>query len=212
MDTVKTPKGMELPLVNLKGKPYLQVAHRLMWFNEATPNFDISTEFLMVDDTQTIARATVLVKDEKGNVIRRAQATKRETKADFSDHTEKAETSAIGRALALLGYGTQFAIADLDEGDRIVDSPVTDTRKIASEKKAPSMGSQKKSVSGATLTNEKSEVQTMNGGVKTAPTPVVQAAETPAPAAPAAKSNIASFRRNKVVGPEAPKNTGKGGW
>ena len=36
---------------------------------------------------------------------------------------EKSETGAIGRALANLGYGTQFA-PDLDEQDRIVDSPV----------------------------------------------------------------------------------------
>ena len=36
---------------------------------------------------------------------------------------EKAETKAVGRALAMLGYGTQFA-PELDEGERIVDSPV----------------------------------------------------------------------------------------
>jgi hypothetical protein len=36
---------------------------------------------------------------------------------------EKAETGAIGRALALIGYGTQFA-PEMDEEDRIVDSPV----------------------------------------------------------------------------------------
>ena len=65
-------------------------------------------------------------------------STKRETKKDFSDHTEKAETSAVGRALAMLGYGTQFAISDLDEGDRIVDSPVLDTRGAASSSSAAS--------------------------------------------------------------------------
>jgi hypothetical protein len=37
---------------------------------------------------------------------------------------EKAETGAIGRALALIGYGTQFCADELDEGDRIVDAPV----------------------------------------------------------------------------------------
>jgi hypothetical protein len=35
----------------------------------------------------------------------------------------KAETKAVGRALAMLGYGTQFA-PEMDEGERIVDSPV----------------------------------------------------------------------------------------
>jgi hypothetical protein len=32
-----------------------------------------------------------------------------EKAASFSDFLEKAETGAIGRALAALGYGTQFA-------------------------------------------------------------------------------------------------------
>jgi hypothetical protein len=42
----------------------------------------------------------------------------------FPEFMEKAETGALGRALALIGYGTQFCADDLDEGDRIVDSPV----------------------------------------------------------------------------------------
>jgi hypothetical protein len=132
MKTVSTPKGTILPLANLKGKDYLLVAHRLQWFNEAETNFRIETDFLLVNDDQTVARATVTVFDKEGKEVKRASATKRETKKDFSDHTEKAETSAVGRALAMLGYGTQFAISDLDEGDRIVDSPVLDARGAAS--------------------------------------------------------------------------------
>jgi hypothetical protein len=128
MKTVKTPKGTDLPLINLKGKDYLQVAHRLIWFNEVSSNFTINTELLLVTDDQTVARAQIQVLGPNGEVIKQASATKRETKKDFSDHTEKAETGAIGRALALMGYGTQFAIADLDEGDRLADSPVVNTK------------------------------------------------------------------------------------
>lgn len=135
--TVKTPAGTELPLVNLKGKDYLMVGHRLQWFNEIEKHFDISTEFLLVTDDQTICKAHVVVKDTEGNVLRQAQATKRETKKDFPDHTEKAETSAIGRALAILGYGTQFALSDLDEGQRLADSPVVDVKVSKKEEAAP---------------------------------------------------------------------------
>jgi len=136
MNTVKTEKGTVLPLTNLKGKDYLMVAYRLQWFNEKVDNFEIETQFLHLDDTQTVARATVTVMDKDGKVVKKATATKRETKSDFTDHTEKAETSAIGRAVALLGYGTQFALADLDEGERLADSPLTNT-KAATSKPAP---------------------------------------------------------------------------
>jgi len=128
MNTVKTEKGTVLPLLSLRGKDYLQVAHRLVWFNEKETRFDIATEFLSLDNEQTVAKATVTVYNDEGKVVKKATATKRETLKDFPDHTEKAETSAIGRALALLGYGTQFAISDLEEGERLADSPVTNTK------------------------------------------------------------------------------------
>ncbi len=127
MKTVQTKKGTVLPLTNLKGKDYLMVAYRILWFTEEVPNFHISTNFITLDDTQTVAQVTVVVLNEQGQAIRKAVGTKRETKSDFSDHTEKAETGALGRALIQLGYGTQYALADLDEGERIVDSPLTAT-------------------------------------------------------------------------------------
>lgn len=130
MKTVSTAKGTLLPLLNLKGKDYLMVGYRLQWFNEMETNFEINTEFLLLTDEQTIVKATVSVRDPKSNfVTKKATATKRETKKDFSDHTEKAETSAIGRALAMMGYGTQFALSDLDEGTRLADSPLEDVKK-----------------------------------------------------------------------------------
>lgn len=128
MKTVTTPKGTTLPLTNLKGKDYLMVAYRIQWMNEEVPNFNIVTNFPLLTDEQTICTATIELLDKDLKVTKKASGTKRETKKDFSDHTEKAETSAIGRALAILGFGTQFAVADLDEGQRIVDSPLVDTK------------------------------------------------------------------------------------
>lgn len=130
MDSVKTKKGTVLPLVNLKGKSYLMVAHRLQWLTEEYANYTIETEFLLLNDDQTVAKATITLLDEAGKVIKKASATKRETKKDFGDHTEKAETAACGRALAMLGMGTQHALSDLDEGQRIVDSPMNNVKPL----------------------------------------------------------------------------------
>lgn len=119
MTTFKTPKGTELPFIELKGKLYLQVMHRLVWFREEKPEWSIQTEFPVLTETHAIARASIY--NEKGVLL--STAHKREDAKHFPDFMEKAETGAIGRALALIGYGTQFA-PELEEGERIVDSPV----------------------------------------------------------------------------------------
>src|SRR6266508_320752 len=46
-----------------------------------------------------------------------------ETAAAFADYCERAETRALGRALAALGIGTQFVGQDLTEGDHVADAP-----------------------------------------------------------------------------------------
>lgn len=128
MKTVKTPKGTILPLINLKGKDYMMTAYRLQWFVEENTRYTINTEFVSVTSDETLARVTINLYDTNGNLVKSVQGSKRESKKDFNDHSEKAETGALGRALISLGYGTQYALSDLDEGSRIVDSPVTDVK------------------------------------------------------------------------------------
>ncbi len=132
-NSVKTSKGTELPLLKLKGKDYLQVAHRIQWFNEEAARFRVDTDFLQISEERSVARAKVTVFDKDGQELKYATATKQESKKDFPDFIEKSETGAIGRALALLGYGTQFALSELDEGDRLADSPVTKPASVAAK-------------------------------------------------------------------------------
>lgn len=107
-------------MMNLKGKDYLQVMWRLVWFREEKPLWSIEPEIIEMDDTHAVFRA--VVRDEAGAVKCIGHGS--ESKRDFGDYIEKAETKAVGRALAMLGYGTQFTATELDEGERIVDSPV----------------------------------------------------------------------------------------
>ena len=126
-------------------RDYLPVQWRLVWFREQFPNGTIETEMIHLDpnreteeeievwneekqiNEKAIKRANgfaifrAVVKDGKGGV---STGTKSEKAASFPDYIEKSETGAIGRALAALGYGTQFAGDELDERHRIVDSPV----------------------------------------------------------------------------------------
>lgn len=118
--TFKTPKGTELPFLNLKGKDYLLVPHRVLWMREEHPEWSIESEFLELSEKIAIARATI--RNGDGKIV--AQGTKSETPQGFSEFIEKAESGAIGRALAFCGYGTQFA-QELETGDHVADAPIS---------------------------------------------------------------------------------------
>ena len=110
-------------VTKLKGKDYLEVKWRLVWFRDVWPHGVISTEPVELTDQRAVFRATVIAMDADGVIRGSATGTKSETPRGFPDYIEKAETGSIGRALAALGFGTQFDPA-LDEGERVVDSPV----------------------------------------------------------------------------------------
>lgn len=108
-------------LIRVQGnREYLPVAARLIWFRQERPDWSIETEPLHLDLEHGVSVYRALIRDENGRI--RAQATKMETRKDFADFIEKSETGAIGRALAMCGYGTQFT-TEFDEGTRIVDAP-----------------------------------------------------------------------------------------
>lgn len=114
-------------LTNIRGQEYLEVKWRLVWFREEHPageGWGIETRALELTEQRAVWRAEII--DPEGRVV--ATGTKSETPKGFADYIEKAETGAIGRALALLGYGTQWCADELDEGERIVDSPVAAPR------------------------------------------------------------------------------------
>jgi hypothetical protein len=101
---------------------YLEVRWRVLMFREKYPHGVITTEEIFVDLDRGYARYKATAEDDDGG---RATGYGTETKADFTDYAERAETRAIGRALALLGFGTQFVGADLTEGEHVADAPVS---------------------------------------------------------------------------------------
>lgn len=114
------------------GRYYLPVAARLVWFREEHPNWRVETEPIEIDAERGIAIFRARVMDENGHVL--ATGTKMETREGFADFIEKAETGAIGRALAVAGFGTQFA-PELSEGGVVhpVDTPVPHLREREKE-------------------------------------------------------------------------------
>jgi hypothetical protein len=100
---------------------YLEVKWRLVWFREKFPHGTIETQEVCVDLNSGYARFRALVCDGEGG---QASGYGTETAAGFADYVERAETRALGRALAALGIGTQFVGQDLTEGEHVADAPV----------------------------------------------------------------------------------------
>lgn len=117
-------------IMQLKGRDYLNVQARLLWFIRdqralivaglATTSYQIQSELVEIDREHGWAHFKTHVRDVLGN---EATMYGSESAKDFGDYAEKASTKSLGRALLALGYGTAFA-PEMDEGDRVVDSPV----------------------------------------------------------------------------------------
>jgi hypothetical protein len=109
------------------GTEYLPVQARVHWFRTLNPSGRIETEMIFHDPAQQIAVFKASVYNGDGKLL--ATATKMETGKEFSDYLEKAETGAIGRALALAGYGTQFApeLLETDSGPPTEPSQMVDS-------------------------------------------------------------------------------------
>jgi hypothetical protein len=100
---LKLPKHKKVSLPNGQVRfekteaDYLPVAARIAWFRKEPMFWSIVTEVEQLADNAVVMKATI--KDNFGNLI--ATARKKETEAGFPDYIEKAETRAMGRALAM---------------------------------------------------------------------------------------------------------------
>jgi hypothetical protein len=118
---------------------YLPVAWRLVWFRQENPKGKVDSTPVTIDQASGFACFECYVEREDGGSARMHGS---ETAGDWKDYIEKAQTKAVGRALAALGYGTQFTDQEFDEGERIVDIPITkasssDPRPVAASSPSP---------------------------------------------------------------------------
>lgn len=110
-----TPFNPANHLTKVSGNDYLQVKWRIVWLRSEHPGAHVVTELVELRDGGAVFKATVTLPSDGatgGVAVGHGMCTSEE----FNDYMEKAETKAIGRALAVLGYGTQFTGREIDEG------------------------------------------------------------------------------------------------
>lgn len=124
-------------LTKVSGQDYLEVKWRLVWLRQEHPEAVIETELVQMRDGIAVFKASVEIdyvehastadgETPEPQVVRRAKATGWAMAADgeIADWMEKGETKALGRALAHLGYGTQFIGSEMD----VVETPPSQSR------------------------------------------------------------------------------------
>jgi len=112
-------KQLKDKAINFKGKLYVQVADRVNYFNDTYPNGSIQTVLVSEPTSRLVIFKAIITPDVKENRIFTGYS-----QASFDDSTsfvnktsalENSETSAVGRALALMGIGVIDSIASMDE-------------------------------------------------------------------------------------------------
>lgn len=105
--------GMEKQTVNIHGKEYETVASRVARFTEQEPDLAIITELIENTDEHVIMKASIIDENDRVRGTGYAEEQRGSTQINRTSALENCETSAIGRALAAIGYaGTEYASAD----------------------------------------------------------------------------------------------------
>ncbi len=104
-----------LPRIDIKGKRYTVVASRIQAFRKLIPEGCISTEILSMDEETVVMKATIT--DETGRILATGTAfeNKGSSYINKTSYIENCETSAVGRALGMLGIGSDESLCSAEE-------------------------------------------------------------------------------------------------
>ena len=102
---------------NIRGKAYVEVNERIKFFRQEDKYnlWGIRTEFPMLDSEQCLCKCTIT--DADGDIIAQGHAheVRGSSNINKTSYVENCETSAVGRALAMLGIGIDTSIASANE-------------------------------------------------------------------------------------------------
>ena len=100
---------------DIKGKDYAEVNQRIKAFRMCHPNGMITTEIVSLENGVVLMKATI--QDGDAKVIGTGYASEKEnsTFINKTSFIENCETSAVGRALGMCGFGIDTSVASYEE-------------------------------------------------------------------------------------------------
>lgn len=131
-----TDKQLTNKAIDIKGKKYVLVSDRVLYFNETYPNWSISTQRIMTEDVGIeIIKATVIPDCDKPEryFTWYSQAKWWDWFINKTSALENAETSAVGRALAMMWIWVIDSIASMDEINKAENTAKSQDKKYVKE-------------------------------------------------------------------------------
>jgi ribosomal protein S13 len=124
-DTIRT--------TNIKGKEYAEVNQRIKAFRMVYPVGSIRTEMISNENGICIFRAVIT--DNENKIIATGTAYEKEnsTFINKTSYIENCETSAVGRALGMAGFGIDTSVASAEEVQNAIANQEEQNRKITEE-------------------------------------------------------------------------------
>ena len=102
---------------NIRGKQYVEVNERIKFFRqeEQYKNWSLITDFTVLDEAQCVCKASIVDAENRIISVGHAHEVQGSSNINKTSYVENCETSAIGRALAMLGIGIDTSIASANE-------------------------------------------------------------------------------------------------
>lgn len=121
----------QITTTDIKGKDYAQVNERIKAFRMCHPHGCITTSIVSLEDGTVTMLATV--SDANGQVLGTGYAQEKENSSyiNKTSFIENCETSAVGRALGMCGFGIDVSIASAEELENAMRNQEIEEKKIA---------------------------------------------------------------------------------
>ncbi len=111
----------QIKTTDIKGKDYAEVNQRIKAFRMVYPNGTIKTEMLSNENGVCIFKATIW-NDNKLLATGTAYEKENSTFINKTSYIENCETSAIGRALGIAGFGIDVSVASAEEVQNAINN------------------------------------------------------------------------------------------
>ena len=127
-----------LPTVDVKGKGYVMVQERIKAFRSICPNGAIDTRIIEMENGIVTIKAQIY--DENDHLLASGTAQEKESSSfiNKTSYVENCETSAVGRALGMLGIGVDDSMASAEEVANAIKNQDDEPKQTYSKSKSTS--------------------------------------------------------------------------